>query len=119
MYDDKILIEQYFNLTILKSFTNFASIFTAWIQTFYGPVNSSFNNTNETIIPMKITGYANGIPISPSLNYLPDTKEDAKKSIVLKKRLITISLLCIAVAVTISLIAKFLVSLINLITNIA
>jgi len=68
---------------------------------------------------MKITGYANGIPISPSLSYLPETKEDAKKSIVLKKRLITISLLCIVVAIAISLIAKFLVSLINVITNIS
>lgn len=68
---------------------------------------------------MKTTGYANGIPISPSLNYLAANNEDSKKSIVLKKRLITISLLCIAVAVAISLIAKFLVSLINLITNIS
>jgi H+/Cl- antiporter ClcA/predicted transcriptional regulator len=68
---------------------------------------------------MKTTGYANGIPISPSLNYLPGSNQDAKKSIVLKKRLISISLLSIAVAVAISLIAKFLVSLINLITNIS
>ncbi|MBS1523621.1 MAG: chloride channel protein [Bacteroidetes bacterium] len=68
---------------------------------------------------MKITGYANGIPISPLLNSLPGAKEDAKKSVVLKKRLITISLLCIVVAVAISFIAKFLVTLINLITNIS
>jgi CIC family chloride channel protein len=68
---------------------------------------------------MKTTGYSIGIPISPSLNYLPDTNDDSKKSIVLKKRLITISILCIAVAVAISLIAKVLVSLINLITNIS
>ncbi len=68
---------------------------------------------------MKTTGYSNGIPISPSLNYLPDATDDSKKSIVLKKRLITISILCIAVAIAISLIAKVLVSLINLITNIS
>lgn len=68
---------------------------------------------------MKTTGYSNGIPISPSLNYLPDAKDDPKKSIVLKKRLVTISILCIAVAIAISLIAKVLVSLINLITNIS
>ena len=68
---------------------------------------------------MKTTSYANGIPISPSLNYLPGNNKDNKKSIILKKRLITISLLCIAVAVAISLIAKILVSLINLVTNIS
>lgn len=68
---------------------------------------------------MKITSYTNGIPISPLLNSLQDDKEDEKKSFVLKKRLITISCLCIAVAAAISLIAKVLVSLINLITNIS
>ncbi len=68
---------------------------------------------------MKTTGYANGIPISPSLNDLPENNDDTKKSFVLKQRLITISLMCIAVAVAISLIAKFLVALINVITNIS
>lgn len=68
---------------------------------------------------MKITNYNNGIPISPALGSLPDTNEDAKKSLSLKKRLITISILCIAVAVAISLVAKVLVSLINLVTNIS
>jgi H+/Cl- antiporter ClcA/predicted transcriptional regulator len=68
---------------------------------------------------MKTTGYANGIPISPSLNYLPGTDDDTKKSFVLKQRLIIISLLSIAVAAAISLIAKFLVALINVITNIS
>jgi CIC family chloride channel protein len=68
---------------------------------------------------MKTTGYANGIPISPSLNFLPGTNDDTKKSFILKQRLISISLLCIAVAVVISLIAKFLVALINVITNIS
>jgi len=68
---------------------------------------------------MKTTSYTNGIPISPSLNYLPDNQDNGKKSYILKKRLITISLLCIAVATAISLIAKVLVSLINLVTNIS
>jgi CIC family chloride channel protein len=68
---------------------------------------------------MKTTGYANGIPVSPSLNYLPGDNENAKKNIIQKKRLISVSLLCIAVAAAISLIAKFLVLLINLITNIS
>jgi H+/Cl- antiporter ClcA len=68
---------------------------------------------------MKIIGYANGIPISPSLNYLPESDGDVKKSHILKKRLISISILCIAVAIAISLIAKFLVSLIFFVTNIS
>lgn len=68
---------------------------------------------------MKTTSYTNGIPVSPALNYLPATKEDVKKKVVLKKRLISISALCVAVAVAISLIAKFLVSLINVVTNLS
>ena len=72
-----------------------------------------------TVNNMKTTSYTNGIPISPSLNYLPDNQDNGKKSYILKKRLITISLLCIAVATAISLIAKVLVSLINVVTNIS
>lgn len=68
---------------------------------------------------MKTASYTNGIPISPALNYLPEEKEDPKKSFLLKKRLISISILCIAVAIAISFIAKFLVALINVITNVA
>src|SRR6185312_10586659 len=68
---------------------------------------------------MKTTSYTNEIPISPDLNYLPEDKEDPKKSFLLKKRLISISILCIAVAIAISLIAKFLVTLINVVTNIS
>ncbi|MFB9840963.1 chloride channel protein [Mucilaginibacter ginsenosidivorans] len=68
---------------------------------------------------MKITNHTKGIPISPILNALPESKEDLKKSFVLKKRLISISALCVGVAVAISLIAKFLVSLIYMVTNIA
>lgn len=68
---------------------------------------------------MKTTSYSNGIPISPALNYLPESNEDPKKKLALKKRLIGISAISICVAIAVSLIAKFLVSLINLITNIS
>lgn len=68
---------------------------------------------------MKTTSYSNGIPISPALNYLPESNEDPKKKFLLKKRLIGISLISISVAIAVSLIAKFLVSLINLVTNIS
>jgi len=67
---------------------------------------------------MKTANHTNGIPISPALNYSPE-KTDTAKSGALKRRLISISILCIAVAAAISLIAKFLVSLINVVTNIA
>lgn len=68
---------------------------------------------------MKTTLNKNGIPISPSLNYLNQTEDDAGNSIFLKKRLLQISLLSIAVAIAISLIAKVLIYLINLVTNIS
>jgi len=68
---------------------------------------------------MKTASYTNGIPISPALDYLPEKKEDAKKGFLLKRRLISISLLCIAVAIAISFIAKLLVGLIALVTNIS
>jgi CIC family chloride channel protein len=68
---------------------------------------------------MKTTSFTNGIPISPSLNNLSGEKDDFKKSLILKKRLITISILSIAVAIAISIIAKVLVSLINLVTNVS
>ncbi|WP_242457855.1 chloride channel protein [Pedobacter sp. BS3] len=68
---------------------------------------------------MKKELYTNGIPISPTLNAMPDTPDDSRKSFFLKKRLVQISFMCVVVAAAISLIAKFLVSLINLITNIS
>ena len=67
---------------------------------------------------MKITSHTNGIPVSPDLDYLAENKDEVKR-VVLKQRLIIISFLCIAVAVAISLIAKFLVTLINVVTNIS
>ncbi|HEX3386932.1 MAG TPA: chloride channel protein, partial [Mucilaginibacter sp.] len=68
---------------------------------------------------MKITSSANGIPISPALNYVPENNEDVKKNIILKKRLIGLSIMCICVGAAVSLIAKFLVTLIYLVTNIS
>ena len=63
--------------------------------------------------------YDSGIPISPLLSKLEQKEGDSKKALLQKGRLIKICLMCIAVAVTISLIAKFLVTLINVVTNIA
>jgi CIC family chloride channel protein len=61
----------------------------------------------------------NGIPISTSLNYLYQKAVHPEKEQFLKKRLLQISPLSIAVAIVISLIAKVLISLINLVTNIS
>ncbi len=61
---------------------------------------------------------SNGIPISPSLSGLP-LQKTSSKNIVVKKRLIFISALAIIVAIAISIVAKGLIYLINLITNIS
>jgi len=63
--------------------------------------------------------YDGGIPISPLLNNLEHKESSLKKTLLQKSRLIRICLMSIAVAVAISLIAKFLVTLINVVTNIA
>lgn len=68
---------------------------------------------------MKHTLYKNGIPVSPSLSYLETPDDDKEKSFVLKKRLIHISLLSIAVAAAISFIAKLLIYLIDIVTNLS
>ncbi|MFA4868544.1 MAG: chloride channel protein [Pedobacter sp.] len=60
----------------------------------------------------------NSIPIAPLLPSLMPALPKGKKEILFKKRLLQISLLSIAVAVLISIIAKGLVLLINLVTNI-
>ena len=66
---------------------------------------------------MKI--FNNGIPISPSLDELNQQKDDSTNTVYQKKRLIHISFLSIAVAIAISLVAKVLIYLIDLVTNIA
>jgi len=68
---------------------------------------------------MKTTNYKNGIPISPSLDSLTYTEPDKKQRFLLKKRLVQISTFSVIVAILISLIAKFLIYLINLVTNLA
>ncbi|MGV8878167.1 MAG: chloride channel protein [Sphingobacteriaceae bacterium] len=68
---------------------------------------------------MKNLPFKNGIPISSALNYLNDPREEFQKKNTIKKRLIEISLLSVAVAAVISLIAKLLIYLIDLVTNIS
>ncbi len=61
----------------------------------------------------------NGIPISISLQPTLEAENITPPASVHKQRLLTISLLSVFVAVCISLIAKFLIYLINLVTNIS
>lgn len=68
---------------------------------------------------MKNADSQNGIPISPLLNNLEIAEGNIKKPFILKGRLLTISAYSVLVAVAISFIAKVLVSLINLVTNIS
>ena len=68
---------------------------------------------------MKRTIFNNGIPVSPSLSLFNVPEPGRTDSSLIKKRLLHISILCIGVAVVISLIAKVLINLINLVTNIS
>jgi CIC family chloride channel protein len=68
---------------------------------------------------MKKSNLKNGIPISPLLTQLDYDTDPVKKSTFLKARLLRICAYAVGVAVAISLIAKALVSLINVVTNIA
>jgi H+/Cl- antiporter ClcA len=61
----------------------------------------------------------NGIPISVSLKPLLESENIKNKNPQNKKRLLTISALSIVIAISISYIAKLLIHLINLITNIS
>ncbi|MDF3079299.1 MAG: chloride channel protein [Sphingobacteriaceae bacterium] len=65
---------------------------------------------------MKI--FKNGIPISPSLNNIQSEGEPVN-GFAAKQRLLQISLFSIAVAIAISVIAKVLIYLINLVTNVS
>lgn len=68
---------------------------------------------------MKKNIISNAIPISPLLNEI-DTSENDTKTVAYKKaRLLRISVYAVVVALCISLIAKVLVSLINLVTNLS
>jgi CIC family chloride channel protein len=61
----------------------------------------------------------NGIPISPLLSNMEYREGGSKKAFLQKSRLIRICLMSVTVAIAISLIAKFLVTLINFVTNVA
>ncbi len=63
--------------------------------------------------------YGGGIPISISLNPTLEAENIKPRTTPNKKRLLTISALAIFIAVCISFIAKFLVGLIDLVTNIS
>lgn len=63
--------------------------------------------------------FKNGIPIAPSLAYPNVLETKPEKSLFQKKRLIQISVIAVAVAAIISLIAKVLIYLIDLVTNVA
>jgi len=63
--------------------------------------------------------YDGGIPISPLLSKMETREGGSKKALLLKGRLIRICLMSVTVAIAISLIAKFLVTLINFVTNVA
>lgn len=69
---------------------------------------------------MKIKGrLENGIPISISLQPTLEAENIYKQEAPNKKRVLTISLLSVLIAICISFIAKFLIYLINLVTNIS
>lgn len=61
----------------------------------------------------------NGIPISPLLSNMEYREGGSKKAFLQKSRIIRICLMSVTVAIAISLIAKFLVTLINFVTNVA
>jgi len=63
--------------------------------------------------------YSNGIPVSPTLNILQQKEGNLQEDHILKKRLLRLSFLAVGVAVLVSLIARLLVYLIDLVTNIS
>jgi len=68
---------------------------------------------------MKKTINTSGIPISPSLNSAEKGPVEPKNNVLLKKRLFRISCLSVIVAAAIAIIAKLLVWLINMVTNLS
>jgi len=68
---------------------------------------------------MKQTNNSGGIPISPALKYVENNPVVPGKDTALKIRILRISCFSIVVAMAISLVAKFLVWLINIITNLS
>lgn len=82
-------------------------------------IDLSDRYTHFALLNMKNADASNGLPVSPLLNSLESAGGDTKKPLIVKGRLLTICGYCLAVAIAVSFIAKFLVSLINLVTNIA
>ncbi|MDP9048323.1 MAG: chloride channel protein [Bacteroidota bacterium] len=68
---------------------------------------------------MKYVNRESGIPVSPLLSAQEHAPQKTKNSFLVKTRLLQISALCIIVAVAISIIARFLVMLINVVTNLS
>ncbi|RYU91420.1 CBS domain-containing protein [Mucilaginibacter terrigena] len=68
---------------------------------------------------MKKSNLKNGIPISPLLTQLDNDTDPVSKSTFLKARLLRICVYAVAVAAAISCVAKVLVALINMVTNIS
>lgn len=68
---------------------------------------------------MKKNILSNAIPIAPLLNEIDSNESDTKTIAYKKARLIRISVYAVVVALCISMIAKVLISLINLVTNIS
>jgi H+/Cl- antiporter ClcA len=68
---------------------------------------------------MEDTNYKHRIPISPILDYIESSEYNGKKEFFLKKRLIYICALSIIIAVAISIIARLLIYLIDLVSNIS
>ncbi|WP_184548410.1 chloride channel protein [Mucilaginibacter sp. FT3.2] len=60
-----------------------------------------------------------GIPISPSLNAINNQQDNVTLSRAVKNRLLYVSVLSVTVAIAISIIAKGLIFLINIVTNIS
>lgn len=63
--------------------------------------------------------YKDGIPVSPTLSLLQAKEEHPREDYIFKKRLLRLSFLAVGVAVLVSLVARLLVYLINMVTNIA
>lgn len=68
---------------------------------------------------MNLIEYKTGIPISPSLAYLSNKDDKKKQNFFQKKRLIQISIFSVIVAAVISILAKMLIYLIDLVNNIS
>jgi H+/Cl- antiporter ClcA len=80
----------------------------------------TLKNANATMNNIDINAPdSNGIPVSSALSELENTDNKHRKRFARKTRLLYVSALSVFVAIAVSFIAKFLVWLINLVTNIS